>query len=94
VPDTTTRLLVTFTNERYLRKTAAVKFDESAHPPNRRRVEIVATRQAGINQSPTNLDVVGPIKARACDALQAVLGSKSRRAGTDMRLMRRGAERC
>ena len=54
----------------------------------------MATRQSWINQSPTNLDVVTPIKARACDALQAVLGSKSRRAGTNLRLMRRGAERC
>jgi hypothetical protein len=54
----------------------------------------VAARQSWINQSPSNLDVVAPIKTRACDALQAVLGSKSRRAGTDLRLMHKGAERC
>jgi hypothetical protein len=94
VPDTTTRLFVTFTNARHIGKGAAVKFDESAHRPDKRRIEIVATLQGWINQSPTNLDVVTPIKARACDALQAMLRSKSRRAGTDLRIMRRGAERC
>jgi hypothetical protein len=71
-----------------------VEFDESAHPPNKRRIEIVAALQPRINQSPTNLDVAAPIKARACDALQAVLGTKSRPAGTHLRLMRSGAERC
>lgn len=71
-----------------------MKFDESAHRPNKQRIEIVATLQSWINQSPTNLDVVTPIKARACDALQAVLGNKSRRAEIELRLMRRGAERC
>jgi hypothetical protein len=50
--------------------------------------------EAWINQSPTNLDVVGPIKARACDALQAVLRSRSRQPAADSRLMRRGVERC
>jgi hypothetical protein len=54
----------------------------------------VAPLQAWINQGPTNLDVVTPIKTRAYDALQAVLRSKSRRTGTDLRLMRRGDERC
>jgi hypothetical protein len=94
VSDTTTRLFVTFTKARHSGKRAAVKFDESAHRPNKRRIEIVAAMQPWINQSPTNLDVANPIKARACDALEAVLGSKSRRAGTDVRVMRRGAERC
>jgi hypothetical protein len=94
VPDATTRLFVTFTKERHARKAAAVEFGESAQPPNRRRIEIVATLQAWINQSHTNLDVVTPVKARAYDALQAVLRSKSRRTGTDVRLMRRGVERC
>jgi hypothetical protein len=94
VPDTTTRLFVSFTNERYVRKAAAVKFDESAHRPNRQRIGIVAPLQAWINQGPTNLDVVTSIKTRACDALQAVLRSKSRRTGTDLRLMCRGDERC
>jgi hypothetical protein len=50
--------------------------------------------QAWINQSPTNLDVVAPIKARACGALQAVLKSRSRQLAADSRLMRKGAERC
>jgi hypothetical protein len=50
--------------------------------------------QAWINQSPANLDVVAPIRARACVALQAVLKSKSRRPEADSRLMRRGVERC
>jgi hypothetical protein len=94
VPDTTTRLFVTFTNVRHISKRAAVEFNESAHRPNKRRIEIVGTLQPWINQSPANLEVVAPIKARACDALQAVLASKSRRAGTDLRLMRRGVERC
>jgi hypothetical protein len=94
VSDTTTRLFVTFTKARHSGKRAAVKFDESAHRPNKRRIEIVAALQAWINHSPSNLDVVTPIKARARDALQAVLGSKSRRARTDVRLMRRGTERC
>ena len=46
------------------------------------------------SQSPTNLDVIAPIKARACDALQAVLRSKSRQVRADPQLMRRGVERC
>ncbi|QZA17864.1 hypothetical protein K3U93_01010 [Mycobacterium malmoense] len=52
------------------------------------------TLQGWISQSPTNLDVVAPIKARACDALQAVLRSKARQGGPSSRIMRRGAERC
>ncbi|MGE2814993.1 hypothetical protein ACQI5H_07590 [Mycobacterium heidelbergense] len=85
---------MTFTGSRHIGKRAAVKFDQSAHRPNKQRIEIVATVQGRINRSPTNLDVVTPIKARACDALHAVLGSRSRRAGDELRLMRRGAERC
>jgi hypothetical protein len=94
VRDTTTPLFTTFTVARHIGKGAAVKFDESAHPPNKRRIEIVAALPSWINQSPTNLDVVTPIKARACDALQAMLRGKSRPARTDVRLMSRGAERC
>jgi len=94
VPDTTPRLFVTFTEVRHIGKGAAVEFDESAHRPSKRRIEIVAALQPWMNQSPTNLDIVAPIKARACDALQAVMGNRSRRAGTELRLMRRGAERC
>jgi hypothetical protein len=45
-------------------------------------------------QSSTNLDVVAPIKARACDALHAMLASKPRQPGADPQLMRKGAERC
>jgi hypothetical protein len=94
VPDTTTRLLVTFTKVRHIGKRAAVEFSESAHRPNKQRIEIVGTLQPWMNQSPADLDVVTPIKERACDALQAVLRNKSRRAGADLRLMRRGVERC
>ena len=94
MPDTTTRLFVTFTNVRHIGKRAAVEFNESAHRPNKRRIEIVGTLQPWMNQSPANLDVVTPIKARACDALQAVLRNKSRLTVTDLRLMRRGVERC
>ena len=68
-----------------------MKFDESGHWPNKRRV---GTVPPWINQSPTNLDVVAPIRTRAYDALQAVLRSKLRRPGADSRLMRRGVERC
>ncbi|HWY01394.1 MAG TPA: hypothetical protein VNY55_16390 [Mycobacterium sp.] len=46
------------------------------------------------SQSPTNLDVIAPIKARAYDALQAVLRNKSRQVRADPQLMRRGLERC
>jgi len=49
--------------------------------------------QTLINQSSTNLDVVAPIKARVCNALQVVRRSRSRE-GADSRLMTRGAERC
>ena len=52
------------------------------------------TLQALIGQSPANLGVVAPIKARACDALHAVLRSRPRQAGANARLMPRGAERC
>lgn len=52
------------------------------------------TLQAWISQSPFTLAVVAPFKARACDALNAVLRSKSRQAGPNARLMPRGVERC
>lgn len=54
------------------------------------------TLQDWIPQEPTNLDVVAPLKARACDALRAVLKSRRRPApvAADSRLMRKGAERC
>jgi hypothetical protein len=42
----------------------------------------------------TNFDLVAPMKARACDALQAVLKSRPRRLSSNPQLMRRGAERC
>jgi hypothetical protein len=54
----------------------------------------VATLPAWINQNPTELDVVAPIKERACDALQAVLGRKPRQVRSEARIMCRGAERC
>jgi hypothetical protein len=49
--------------------------------------------QTWINQTSTNLDVVAPIKARACDALHAVLRNRPK-SGADARLMRKGVERC
>jgi hypothetical protein len=55
----------------------------------------VPTLQDWIPQRPPNLDVVAPVRARACDALQALLKSR-RRPGpvtAEIRLMRKGAER-
>lgn len=40
-----------------------------------------------------NFDLVAPIKARACDALYAVVRSKPRKPD-DPQIMRKGAERC
>ena len=54
----------------------------------------MSTLQSWISQTPANLDVVAPIKARACDALQAVLRSKPRRGDAPSQIMPRGAERC
>jgi hypothetical protein len=55
----------------------------------------VAALQAWISQNPTNLDVVNPIKARACDALQAVLRNRpARQKAPHPRIMVRGVERC
>jgi len=45
-------------------------------------------------QSSTNFDLVTPIKARACDALSAVVRSKPRKPDADAQIMRKGAERC
>ena len=90
----TMRLFVAFTAARRTRKIPAVQFNEAARWPNRQGNETVATLQAWISQDPTNLDVVAPIKARAWDALRAVLRGKPRRVGSDSRIMRRGVERC
>ncbi len=87
-------LFVTFTAARRARKAAAVQFNESAHRPNKQGNGTVATLPAWINQYPTNLEVVAPIKARARGALLAVLRSKPRQPRADLRIMRRGAERC
>lgn len=51
------------------------------------------TLQDWMSHSPAN-DVVAPIKARACDALLAVLRSGRRRPESSPRLMPRGVERC
>ncbi|WP_082939442.1 hypothetical protein [Mycobacterium sp. 852002-30065_SCH5024008] len=83
-----------FTPARRIRKAAAVEFNDSAHRPNRRRIETVATLPSWISQSPANFDMVTPIKARACDAWQAVRRSAPRRARTNVTLMQRGIERC
>jgi hypothetical protein len=90
----TVGLFVTFTPARRARKAAAVEFNESAYWPNGQGIETVPTLQTWISQSPAKLDVVAPIKARAWDALQAVLRGKPRQVGSDSRIMRRGAERC
>jgi hypothetical protein len=85
---------MTFTAARRPRKTVAVEFNESAYWPDGQGIETVPTLQTWISQTPTNLDVVAPIKARALDALQAVLRSKRRQGAADSRIMRRGVERC
>ncbi len=54
----------------------------------------MATLPSWMSQSPTNIDVVTPLKARACDALQAVLRAGSRRSRPAVRLMQPGVERC
>jgi hypothetical protein len=41
-----------------------------------------------------NFDLVAPIKARACDALQAVLKTRPRASASGPRLMSKGVERC
>ena len=94
VPDTTSLLIAAFTKVLHTCKTAAVKFEPIGHLAAQRKVGIVSTLQTWINQSSTNLDVVSPIKARACDALNAVLRTRPRQSGTDSRLMRKGVERC
>ena len=50
--------------------------------------------QSWIRQAPNNLDVVAPIKARACDALNVVRKTTRLPMGTGPRLMTKGAERC
>lgn len=54
----------------------------------------MTTLPSWVSQGSANLDVVAPLKARACDALYAVLGSKRRPAATAPRIMPRGVERC
>ncbi|CQD07893.1 hypothetical protein BN000_01598 [Mycobacterium europaeum] len=54
----------------------------------------MATLPSWMSQSPTNIDVVTPLKARACDALQAVLRGGSRRSRPTVTLMQPGVERC
>ena len=94
VPYATKPLFVTLTAARRALKTVAVQLNESAHRPNGQGIETVPTLQAWINQNPTNLDVLAPIKARAYDALHAMLRSKPGQARSAPTIMRRGAERC
>ncbi|WP_165759466.1 hypothetical protein [Mycobacterium decipiens] len=54
----------------------------------------MTTLPTWISQSSTSREVVAPIKARACDALRAMLRSRQRPQDSDLRLMRRGVERC
>jgi hypothetical protein len=96
VPDTTKWLIAALTKVLHTCKTAEVKFEPIGHLAEQRKVGIVSTLQTWINQSSTktNLDVVSPIKARACDALNAVLRNRPRQSATDSRVMRKGIERC
>jgi hypothetical protein len=95
VPYATKPLFVTFTAARRARKSVAVQLNESAHRPNGRGIETVPTLQNWISQSPANLDVVAPIKARVRDALHAVLrGKPPRQEAPSSRIMRKGVERC
>lgn len=54
---------------------------------------IVTTLPSWVARDSANLDAVAPLRARACDALYAVLGSK-RRPAAGPRIMSRGVERC
>nr|VTP03543.1 hypothetical protein BIN_B_05130 [Mycobacterium riyadhense] len=54
----------------------------------------MSTLPPWISNSTNNFDVVAPIKARACDALYAVLRNRRYQVADGPRLMRRGAERC
>jgi hypothetical protein len=57
----------------------------------------VSTPQSWISSTPANLATAAPIKARACDALQAVLKNKQsepRQRHPRARIMAPGAERC
>ena len=95
VLDATKLVFAAFTAARCARKTAKVEFNESATGRTEKGHGTVAPLQAWISQNPTNLDVVAPIKARACDALQAVLSSRpARQKVPSSRIMARGVERC
>ena len=54
----------------------------------------MATLPAWVSQAPPTIDVIAPLKARAVDALHAVLPSRRRPAAARPRLMPRGVERC
>ena len=54
----------------------------------------MVTPMSWLSQGPNNLDVVAPLKARACDALDAVRRSRRRPAAVGLQLMARGTERC
>lgn len=55
--------------------------------------QTVTTLPSWAAQGSANLDAVAPLRARACDALYAVLGSK-RRPAAGPRIMSKGVERC
>jgi hypothetical protein len=83
-------VFVPFTSARPSRKSGAVQFWCGTPWPHDRRKEAVPTRQ-----SSTNFDLVAPFKARACDALSAVVRTMPRKLGNDAaQIMRKGAERC
>ena len=94
VPYATSGLIAAFTSVLHTCKTAEVQFDQSATWPKEGKVAIVPPLQTWISQNSTNLDVVTPIKERACDALAVVLRSRPHRSAADSRVMRKGSERC
>jgi hypothetical protein len=83
-------VFVPFTPARSSRKRVAVKCwcgDPQAAQP---KEKAVPTRQSSTNFD----DLVAPIKARACDALSALVRSKPRKPSAEPQIMRKGAERC
>jgi hypothetical protein len=82
-----------FTSARRLRRTAVVQLNESAHG-RKDKGSTVVTLPSWVSQGPANLEMVAPLKARACEALYAALGSKRRPASAGPRIMSRGVERC
>lgn len=54
----------------------------------------MATLASWVSQNPAGLDVIAPLKSRACDAWHALRKTRRRPAAAGPRLMARGIERC